>query len=145
MVKSLIFKNSKYDKEQLLWSGYLMLLLAFIYSMFESVKNRENGKDRKENWGEKLSFILIWLSWKYHLSLFGWKHEGKKTMEPGIFHPSLPKCIFPNWREHQVENERKNPNDFFTPVPCCLSLAKVVFFFWMLRIFLFLTQLQIWK
>ena len=37
-----------------------------------------------------------------------------------IFHPSLPKCISLNWRENRVENERQNPNDFFTPVPCCL-------------------------
>ena len=55
-----------------------------------------------------------------------------------IFHPSLPKCISLNWRENRVENERQNPNDFFTPVPCCLSLAKAVFFFWMPRTFLLL-------
>ena len=57
---------------------------------------------------------------------------------PSIFHPSLPECISPNLRENRVENERQNPNDFFTPVPCCLSLAKAVFFFWMPRTFLLL-------
>ena len=54
MVKSLIFKNSNHDKEQLSWSEYLRLLLAFIYNMFGSVKNKENGKVREENWGENI-------------------------------------------------------------------------------------------
>ena len=29
---------------------------------------------------------------------------------PGNFNPGPPKSIAPNWRENQVENERRNPN-----------------------------------
>ena len=36
-----------------------MLLLAFIYSMFGSVKNRGNGKDREENRGENIIYPCL--------------------------------------------------------------------------------------
>ena len=108
------------------WTEYLRLLLAFICGMFGSVKNRDNGKDREENWGENIIYL-------YLVELKSWRKENAGL---NIFHPSLPKCISLNLRENRVENKRKNPNDFFTPVPCCLSVAKVVFFFWIPRTFL---------
>ena len=48
---------------------------------------------------EKILSALIWLS------------QGRKKMvAPGKFNPGPPKCIAPNWRENQEENERRNPN-----------------------------------
>lgn len=84
---------------------------------------------------EKISSILNWLSWK---------HRGKKMVGPSILHPIPQKCISSNWRENHIENEGRNPNDSFALVPCCLSLAKVMFFFWMPE-FPSLIQLQIEK
>ena len=113
MVKPLIFKNSNHDKEQSSWSEYLRLLLAFIYSMFGSVKNKENGKDREENWEENIIYLCL-------VELKTWRKENGETRYFSSGHTKM--YLFELERKLSRKWEKKSKWLFYPcsllPFPC---------------------------